>query len=64
VIHTLHFPSGHRINTLSADEPLKWLETLKGYKVEPETLDPEFEKAPSRSLMIMARLEEWNECLL
>jgi hypothetical protein len=32
--------------------------------VEPETLEPEFEKAPSRSLMIMARIGEWNECLL
>jgi hypothetical protein len=43
---------------------LKWLETLQGYKVDPEIPEPEFEKAPSRSLLIMARLGEWNECLL
>jgi len=39
---------------------LKWLETLKGYNVTPETTEPEFEKVPSRSLLIMARLGEWN----
>jgi hypothetical protein len=59
---------------------LKWLETLQGYKVtrlqsykvtrlqgykvEPETAEPEFERVPSRSLLIMARLGEWNECQL
>jgi hypothetical protein len=43
---------------------LKWLDTLKGYKVESETPEPEFEKAPSRSLMIMARIGEWYDCLL
>ena len=43
--------------------PLKIAESqrLKGGKVDPEI--PEFEKAPSRSLMIMARLGVWNECL-
>ena len=43
---------------------LKWLETLKGYKVESETPEPEFDMMPSRSMLIMARLGEWNECLL
>jgi hypothetical protein len=43
---------------------LKRLETLQGYKVDPETPYPEFEKPPSRSLLIMARLGEWNKCLL
>jgi hypothetical protein len=43
---------------------LKWLETLERYKVDPETPESEFEKAPSRSLLIMARLGEWNKCLL
>jgi hypothetical protein len=44
--------------------PLKIAESqrLKGGKVDPEI--PEFDKAPSRSLMIMARLGEWNERLL
>ena len=28
VIHTLHFPSGHGINTLSADEPEIWAMSL------------------------------------
>jgi hypothetical protein len=37
---------------------------LQGYKVEPETAEPEFERVPSRSLLIMARLGEWNECQL
>ena len=43
---------------------LKWLETLQRYKVDPETPESEFEKEPSRSLLIMARLGEWNKCLL
>jgi hypothetical protein len=43
---------------------LKWLETLKGYKVEPETPEPEFDMMPSRSMLIMARLGECNDCLL
>jgi hypothetical protein len=34
---------------------------LQGYKVDPETPEPEFERATSRSLLIMARLGEWNE---
>jgi len=29
-----------------------------------ETPEREFEKVPSRSLLIMALLGEWNECLL
>jgi hypothetical protein len=37
---------------------------LKGYKVDQETPEPEFEKSPSRSLLIMARLGEWYDCLL
>jgi hypothetical protein len=37
---------------------------LKGYKEDPETPEPEFETAPSRSLLIMAQLRERNECLL
>jgi hypothetical protein len=43
---------------------IKWLETLQRYKVDPETTEPEFEKVPSRSLLIMARLEKWNDFLL
>jgi hypothetical protein len=43
---------------------LKWLETLQGYKVDQETPEPEFEKVPSRSLLIMARLGVGNDCLL
>ena len=43
---------------------LKWLEKLQCYKVDPETPLPEFEKAPSRIMLIMARFGEWNECLL
>jgi hypothetical protein len=38
------------------------VETLQGYKVDPETPDPEFEKPPSRSLLIMARLGELYKC--
>jgi len=43
---------------------LKRLESLQCYKVDQETPEPEFEKVPSRSLLIMARLGEWNKCLL
>jgi hypothetical protein len=32
--------------------------------VEPETPEPEFDMMPSRSMLIMARLGEWNESLL
>jgi hypothetical protein len=34
---------------------------LQGGSGKPE---PVFEKVPSRSLLIMARLGEWNKCLL
>ena len=43
---------------------LKGLESLQGYKVEPETTEPAFEKVPSRRLLIIARLGEWNDFLL
>ena len=43
---------------------VKNVEALKGYKVEPETTEPGFERVPSRSMLIMAHLGEWNECLL
>jgi hypothetical protein len=36
---------------------------LQGYKVEPETTEPALENAPSRSLLIMARLGEWNNTI-
>jgi hypothetical protein len=66
-----------RSDRKSGKGELKWLQSykvtklqgykvtrLQGYKVEPETAEPEFERVPSRSLLIMARLGEWNECQL
>jgi hypothetical protein len=51
-------------NAKVRERGVKMVRNVKRLKVNPETTEPEFEKVPSRSLLIMARLGEWNDFLL
>jgi hypothetical protein len=60
---TARIPGGKGLKKLEKLQGYK-VTRLQGYKVDPETPEPELEKEPSRSLLFMTRLGEWNECLL